>query len=139
MTDFPFGLKIKKWRTQRGFSVEELAKELDISPEWLRKLENGQGTFKKDQLEIIYKVLKISEDHLNYFDHIFSVTNNNTQGNNVAANNYYQGNHPEANSREIELYEKLLLEKDSKYKILEEEFIHLKEQIIEMRKKEINH
>ena len=106
---------------------------MEISAEWLRKLENGQGTFKKDQLEIIFKVLKISEDHLNYFDYIFNVTNNNTHGNNVASNNYYQANHAEAIPKEVELYEKLLAEKDAKYKIMEDELNILKQQVHELK------
>lgn len=52
------GHNVKKLRELRGFSREQIAEHLQISPTWFRKMENGQARISFKMLDEVAAILK---------------------------------------------------------------------------------
>lgn len=59
-----FGLRLKKLRKKMGLSLEELAKELDMSKYPLKYWEEGKRTFRISQLIKIARYFGVTTDYL---------------------------------------------------------------------------
>jgi len=55
---------IEKYRKKMGYTQEELAELLDISPRQLQRIENKQSETKLSTLRKIIKILKINDQDI---------------------------------------------------------------------------
>lgn len=119
--------RIKKTRMQRGYSLENMAMELNISDSAYRKIENNQTKLSLDKFLQIAKILDVSiNDLLGEKSHREYHQNNNNQGTFIGHQefeNYYQENK--------EITHKLINSLESNVKHLEEEILTLRNQLSE--------
>ena len=99
-------------RTKKGFTLENMADELDITPASYRKIETGQTSLSVARMFCIAEILKVSlADLLEIGNDTFQQTNNeNATGYQQKIENFYQENK--------EVYEKLLKSKDEQISLL---------------------
>lgn len=98
------GRKIRRIREIQGFSQEEVAEKLSMSPNGYGKIERDEVSVNHERLEKISKVLNTTVSNLLANDEKVAFNINTVSGNN--GNFYYQS------ERERELMDKLLIEKD---------------------------
>lgn len=55
---------IEKYRKKMGYTQEELAEILEISPRQLQRIENKQSETKLSTLRKLIKILKINDDDI---------------------------------------------------------------------------
>lgn len=65
--------KLKKIRTEKGITSEQMAKKLGISKPFYSQIENGRRRLSYDMALRIGKILKMKPDELFYEDHKKSV------------------------------------------------------------------
>ena len=104
--------KITAVRLRKGFSYENIAHELSITPAAYRKIETGETKLTMERLFLISEILDTSlSDLLEIGDDIFQQTNNESAtGYQQKIENFYQENK--------EVYEKLLQSKDEQITLL---------------------
>ena len=116
---------IRKTRNLRGYSLENMAMELDISDSAYRKIENNQTKLSLERFLQIAKVLDVSINELiGEKSHREYNQNNNEQGTFIGHQefeNFYQENK--------EINQKLLNSFESTIKLQQEEIIFLREQL----------
>mgnify|MGYP003646694230 CR=1 FL=1 len=109
------GQNIRKLRELKGFSQENLAKEIGISQKQFSRIESESVSPTFNMMLSICKILDISIQELMDFDENLIFNNNST--------NQQGGEFIAYNNTEIklvkDLYEKLLLEKDKVIALLE--------------------
>ena len=59
-----FGLKVKQLRQEQGLSFKELAEETRMSVSYLNEIEKGKKFPRKDKIELLARVLKVSAEEL---------------------------------------------------------------------------
>lgn len=64
------GEKVKRLRKLRGFTQEQFAEMIDITPRNLCRLESGQSFVSSETLDNILTTLNVSADILFTFDHL---------------------------------------------------------------------
>lgn len=121
------GNNIARLRGFRRMTQKEVADKARMSQQEYSRLESKQ-TIDDDLLEIIASVLDFPVDLVKQLDSA-SVVNNNQQGGN-AGNIFYQNENAD---HVVELYEKLLAEKDEVIK-MQQGVIKDKDAVIEMYK-----
>jgi len=104
--------KIASERTKRGFSYENMADELSLTPAAYRKIETGVTKLTVERLFQISEILKTSvTDLLEISNDVFQQTNReNAIGYQQKVEHFYQENK--------EVYEKLLQSKDEQILLL---------------------
>ncbi|MGQ0828732.1 MAG: helix-turn-helix domain-containing protein [Bacteroidota bacterium] len=108
------GPRLEKIRKIKGFSQEYIAGKLNISQNSYSKIERGESKITLDKLPEICNALEIDLNTLLNFDPAQIFTNCTQSG--YVTNPIYNHNPLE---KVVEVYEKLLLEKDERIKILE--------------------
>jgi len=106
--------KITAVRLQKGFSYENMAHELSITPAAYRKIETGETKLTVERLFLISEILNASlPDLLEIGNDVFQQTNNESAtGYQQKIENFYQENK--------EVYEKLLQSKDEQIILLKD-------------------
>ena len=116
---------IRKTRNLRGYSLENMAMELNISDSAYRKIENNQTKLSLERFLQIAKVLDVSINELiGEKSHREYNQNNNEQGTFIGHQefeNFYQENK--------EINQKLLNSFESTIKLQQEEILFLREQL----------
>ena len=105
--------KITTLRSKKGYTYENMAHELDITPASYRKIEIGETKLTVERLFKIAEILKESVSNLLEVDgNVFNQTNNENSGNQYQQKieNFYHENK--------EVYEKLLKSKDEQIELL---------------------
>jgi transcriptional regulator with XRE-family HTH domain len=104
--------KIISIRVKKGFSYENMANELDITPAAYRKIETGETKLTVERLFRLSEILEIPLSELLELDQeVFQQTNNEqSTGYQQKIGSFYQENK--------EVYEKLLQSKDEQIKLL---------------------
>ena len=121
--------RIKETRMQRGYSLENMAVELQISDSAYRKIENNQTTLSLEKFLKIAKILDApindllgEKSHREYHQH------NNNQGTFIGHQefeNYYQ--------EDKEITHKLIISLEANIKHLQEEVLSLHSQLTEKK------
>ncbi len=123
------GEKIRSIRELKGLSQEYMAEALGISVSAYGKLERNQTELHFSRLEKIIEVLEIPLEKLLSFDEKCFFLSNNSNDSSTLNTSNIQGVVYQSNEKEIELYERLLREKDEMYaKLLAE-----KDKVISMQ------
>ena len=116
---------IRKTRNLRGYSLENMAMELNISDSAYRKIENNQTKLSLERFLQIAKVLDVSiNDLIGEKSHREYNQNNNEQGTFIGHQefeNFYQENK--------EINQKLLNSFESTIKLQQEEILFLRAQL----------
>ena len=119
--------RIKETRIQRGYSLENMAMELNISDSAYRKIENNQTKLSLDKFLQIAKILDVQiNDLLGEKSHREYHQYNNDQGTFIGHQefeNYYQENK--------EITHKLINSLETNIKYLQEEILLLRNQLSE--------
>jgi transcriptional regulator with XRE-family HTH domain len=104
--------KIVSVRSKSGYTLENMANELDITPAAYRKIETGETKLTVERLFCIAEILKAPlSDLLEMGNDVFRQTNSETAtGYQQKIENFYQENK--------EVYEKLLKSKDEQIGLL---------------------
>ena len=104
--------RISVIRLKNGYTLENMASELDITPAAYRKLEMGETKLTLERLFSIAEILKTSlTDLLGIGNDVFQQTNSeNATGYQQSIENYYQENKS--------IYEKLLESKEEQISLL---------------------
>jgi transcriptional regulator with XRE-family HTH domain len=117
--------RIRETRKQRGYSLENMATELNISDSAYRKIENNQTKLSLEKFLQITKILDVSiNDLVGEKSHREYNQNNNDQGTFIGHQefeNYYQ--------ESKEMTHKLLDNLESNIKYLQEEILFLRNQL----------
>lgn len=58
---------IKRYREEKGMSLMELAEQLDVTPEYLTRIESQKDTKKNCSLALLYKISIILDKKLDNF------------------------------------------------------------------------
>jgi transcriptional regulator with XRE-family HTH domain len=103
---------IANTRTKKGYTYENMAHELSITPAAYRKIETGETKLTIERLFKISEILDVAlNDLLDVGKEVFQQTNNETAiGYQQKIENFYQENK--------EVYEKLLQSKDEQIALL---------------------
>jgi transcriptional regulator with XRE-family HTH domain len=106
--------KISSIRAKKGYTYENMAHELDITPAAYRKIEIGETRLTVERMFQIADILKSPlSELLEIGNDTFQQTNNETAtGYQQKIENFYQENR--------EIYEKLLASKDEQIALLKE-------------------
>jgi transcriptional regulator with XRE-family HTH domain len=106
--------KIVSVRTKNGYTLENMAHELNITPAAYRKIETGETKLTVERLFCIADILKTPlSDFLEVGKDVFQQTNNeNATGYQQKIENFYQENR--------EVYEKLIAAKDEQIALLKD-------------------
>jgi transcriptional regulator with XRE-family HTH domain len=104
--------KITTERMKKGYTFDNMAYELSITPAAYRKIETGETKLTLERLFRISEILRVSlVDLLEIGNDVFQQTNNeNATGYQQKIENFYQENK--------EVYEKLLQSKDDQIALL---------------------
>ena len=103
--------KIVSIRSKNGYTLENMAHELDITPAAYRKIEMGETKLTVERLFCIAEILKVPLSDLLDTENMLQQTNNeNATGYQQKIANFYQDNK--------EVYEKLLNSKDEQISLL---------------------
>ena len=103
--------KIASTRIKKGFSYENMATELSITPAAYRKIEIGETKLTVERLFIISDILDISIADLFGINDVFNQTNTESStGYQQKIENFYQENK--------DIYEKLMQSKDEQIALL---------------------
>jgi transcriptional regulator with XRE-family HTH domain len=103
--------KIAAVRTKKGYSYENMANELSISPAAYRKIETGETKLTVERLFRISELLKTPiQDLLEISELYQQINNEHSTGYLQKIENFYQENK--------EVYEKLLQSKDEQIELL---------------------
>ena len=112
-------LKIKKIREYNNYSQNYMAEQLNISQSAYAKIENGTTHLTEEKLRKIANILDVDLQRLlSSEDLVFNIHNNTLKDNSSIIK--------ELNSKQYELYERLLKEKDIQIKRLEKEIDYLR-------------
>ena len=104
--------KIAATRIKKGFSYENMADELSITPAAYRKIETGETKLTVERLFCISHLLDTPLSDLLDIGNVFQQTNNEGATGYQKIENFYQENK--------EVYEKLLQSKDEQIALLKE-------------------
>jgi transcriptional regulator with XRE-family HTH domain len=106
--------KIATARLKKGYTYENMANELSITPTAYRKVENGKTKLTVERLYQISEILNSSLTKLMEFDNdVFQQTNNESAtGYQQKIENFYQENK--------DVYEKLIRSKDEQIALLKD-------------------
>jgi transcriptional regulator with XRE-family HTH domain len=107
-------IKIKKIREYNNFSQNYMAEQLNISQSAYAKIESGSIALTEDKLRKIAQILKVDMDKLLSSEDLVFNIHNNTLNDNASIIK-------ELNSKQNELYERLLKEKDNTIEQLKKE------------------
>ncbi|WP_330746617.1 helix-turn-helix domain-containing protein [Chryseobacterium sp. CP-77] len=119
--------KIAQQRSKKGYTFENMADELDITPAAYRKIETGETKLSVERLIKISKILE--EDLFNFLNvnrnttHSLTNEGNSSCGYAEAINNDYK----EIIKDIKEAYDKLIQSKDDQIVMLKEQISFLKE------------
>jgi transcriptional regulator with XRE-family HTH domain len=119
--------KIAQQRSKKGYTFENMANELDITPAAYRKIETGETKLSVERLMKISEILE--EDLSNFLD----INNKNTihsLSNEGNGNGYVEtiNNDYKDIIKDIkETYDKLIQSKDDQIAMLKEQIVFLKE------------
>lgn len=103
--------KIISVRTKNGYTLENIAHDLDITPAAYRKIETGETKLTVERLFCIAEILKTPLSDLLEIENILQQTNNeNATGYQQQIANFYQDNK--------EVYEKLIASKEEQIALL---------------------
>jgi len=103
--------KIASTRTKNGYTLENMAQELDITPAAYRKIETGETKLTVERLFCIAEILKVPLSELLEIENVLQQTNNeNATGYQQKIANFYQENK--------EVYEQLIKSKDEQIALL---------------------
>ncbi len=102
------GRNIERIREIKGIKQETLAKELGISQQAVSKMEQSE-TIDEDRLELVAKALGVTKETIQNYTEEAVIFNIQTMNDHSSANYQYNFNPLD---KVVELYEKLLKEKD---------------------------
>lgn len=108
------GEKLKELRKSSGFSLEEISEQLNISPSTYTRMENGQTSTWTAMIDKICTIYKIEPEELLLSKEKYTLISNKQKGettSSIVINNLSE--------KAIELYERMLNEKDKKIADLE--------------------
>jgi transcriptional regulator with XRE-family HTH domain len=109
------GEKIRKIRSLKGYTQDYVADMLEMSQNNYSKIELGEVRVSTDMLERISQIFDLRPEDVITFDEKFIFNNHNTLNDHSHMVNVQNG----LSSKERELYEALLKEKESKIVLLE--------------------
>jgi transcriptional regulator with XRE-family HTH domain len=112
------GQNIKNLRELRNLNQKAMAERLEVSQKTYSNIENAGNNITIEVIEKVAKVLEVNFNKILELNAEAIFNNHQTGGlsqmNTATSNNYF-------NDKQAELYEKLLVEKDSRIKNLEEQ------------------
>ncbi|WP_262710616.1 helix-turn-helix domain-containing protein [Flavobacterium restrictum] len=107
---------MKKLRKLNGFTLEEICEQLSISPSTYTRMEKGETATWTSMIDKICGVYKIEPEELLLSEEKYILINNNQNGGSTTLTGNIINNLSE---KVIELYDKMLVEKDIKIADLE--------------------
>ncbi|WP_294299762.1 helix-turn-helix transcriptional regulator [uncultured Chryseobacterium sp.] len=119
--------KIAQQRSKKGYTFENMAHELDITPAAYRKIETGET---KLSVERLMKISEILEEDLSTFLDMNSKNTIHSLSNEGSGNGYVEtiNNDYKDIIKDIkEAYDKLIRSKDEQISLLKEQLAFLKE------------
>ncbi|TRX40894.1 helix-turn-helix transcriptional regulator [Flavobacterium restrictum] len=116
MINISIGKKLKKLRKLNGFTLEEICEQLSISPSTYTRMEKGETATWTSMIDKICGVYKIEPEELLLSEEKYILINNNQNGGSTTLTGNIINNLSE---KVIELYDKMLVEKDIKIADLE--------------------
>jgi transcriptional regulator with XRE-family HTH domain len=105
------GKKLKKLRKSSGFTLEEICEQLNISHSTYCRMEKGETATWTTMLDKICGIYKIEPEELLLSEEKYVLINNNQKGGSTTLTGNIINNLSE---KIIELYEKMLIEKDKR-------------------------
>lgn len=112
------GGKLKELRKSRNLSLEEICEQLNISSSTYSRMEKGKTATWTTMIDKICAIYKIEPEELLLSEEKYDFINNNKNGDSTTP----KGNIVNCLSEKvIELYEKMLAEKDKRIQELERE------------------
>ena len=114
------GKKLKDLRKSSGFTLEEICEQLNISPSTYSGMETGETATWTSMIDKICAVYKIEPEELLLSEEKYILINNNQKGGSTTLTGNIINNLSE---KVIELYERMLYDKDKKIEDLENKLI----------------
>jgi len=111
------GHNVKKLRELRGFSREQIAEHLQISPTWFRKMENGQARISFKILDEVAAILNVGMVDIIQFDDQQVFTNHHHQQGPFHGT-YIDQSSSNLEEKVVEMYERIILQKDEQIHLL---------------------
>ena len=108
------GLKIRKIRELKNITQDYVAKQLAISQASYSIIESGRAKVSEEKLTVIASILDVSPEKIASFNELDLLSN-------PIINHDYYSDSGLSLAKIVELYEKLLLEKDRYIEILEKQ------------------
>lgn len=105
------GKKLKELRKSRGLTLEEICEQLSISPSTYTRMEKGETATWTSLIDKICDIYKIEPEELLLSEEKYVLINNNQNGGSTTLTGNIINNLSE---KVIELYERMLVEKDKK-------------------------
>lgn len=108
------GKKLKELRKSSGFTLEEICEQLSISPSTYTRMEKGETATWTSMIDKICDIYKIEPEELLLSEEKYVLISNKQKGgstSSIVINNLSE--------KAIELYERMLFEKDKKIEDLE--------------------
>ena len=113
------GKKLKELRKSSGFTLEEICKQLNISPSTYTRMEKGETATWASMIDKICSIYNIEPEELLLSEEKYILINNNQKGGSTTLTGNSINNLSE---KVIDLYERMLSEKDKKIADLENRF-----------------
>lgn len=110
------GNKLKELRKSRGFTLEEVCEQLNISPSTYTRMEKGETASWTTMIDKICGIYKIEPEELLLSMEKYQMINNDQKGGcNTLTGNVINS----LSEKVVDLYERMLFEKDKKIAELE--------------------
>lgn len=113
--------KITQYRNRKGYTYENMADELNLTPAAYRKIETGETRL---SVERLFQISNILETPVNEF---LNFDQNVHQQVNYGGQNYYQETIEHFYQENKEITEQLVKAKDQLIEVLQKEIEHLRE------------
>jgi transcriptional regulator with XRE-family HTH domain len=110
------GNKLKELRKSSGFTLEEICDQLNVSTSTYSRMEKGETATWTSLIDKICSIYKIEPEELLLSEEKYVLINNNQKGGSTTLTGNIINNLSE---KVIELYERMLFEKDKKIENLE--------------------
>lgn len=105
------GKKLKELRKSSGFTLDEICEQLNISPSTYSRMEKGETATWTSMIDKICEIYKIEPEELLLSEEKYVLINNNQHGGSTTLTGNIINNLSE---KVIELYERMIVEKDKK-------------------------
>jgi transcriptional regulator with XRE-family HTH domain len=129
MKNLTDGQKVRRIRELFGFTQDEIAQKLQITPQAYSRIERGETSLDLDRLKLIAEKMGITTDDIMKFDErkfLISGNNNNSGEANDSAFQFNIIVNESSNQKAIEILEKIIEQQQEEIKELRQELKALK-------------